>query len=465
MNVLFLSTFSHPDLIMKAIFIHLLLVGLFLSGSNLTAQDNWPRFRGPNADGVVADDPRLPIKWSQTENVLWKAGIPGLGWSSPVVWGNKVFVTTVASDGDFEKPQAGLYNGEGRKEIPAGVHLWLVYCLDIQTGNTLWKREVHRGTPPVGRHPKNTYASETPCVDGERVYALFGDVGLYCFDHQGTPLWESLIQPEETMRDYGAAASPVLHKDQVFVQYDNTRSSFIAAFDTKTGKQRWRMPREEKTTWATPFVWKNELRTELITAGRNRIRSYDLNGEILWDMDGRMSVLTIPSPFAAHGMLYVTSGYFQDRKRPIWVIKPGATGDITIDEKERKSDFVQWHNPRLGPYNTTPIVYGDYYYTLLDQGMMTCHHALTGEEIYDRTRFPLYTSFTASPWAYNGKLFCLAENGKTFVIKPGSEFEILETNDLDELSIATPSIAQGKLFIRTASSIYCITKDTDPSGN
>ncbi len=368
MNVLFLSTFSHPNLIMKAIFFHLLLVGLFLSGSNLTAQDNWPRFRGPNADGVVADDPRLPIKWSQTENVLWKAGIPGLGWSSPVVWGNKVFVTTVASDGDFEKPQAGVYNGEGRKEIPAGVHLWLVYCLDIQTGNTLWKREVHRGTPPVGRHPKNTYASETPCVDGERVYALFGDVGLYCFDHQGTPLWESLIQPEETMRDYGAAASPVLHEDQVFVQYDNARSSFIAAFDTKTGKQRWRTPREEKTTWATPFVWKNEQRTELITAGRNRIRSCDLNGEILWDMDDRMSVLTIPSPFAAHGMLYVTSGYFQDRKRPIWVIKPGATGDITIDEKERKSDFVQWHNPRLGPYNTTPIVYGDYYYTPVGPG-------------------------------------------------------------------------------------------------
>jgi len=451
-----MSTFLKPDPIMNANYIHLSLIFVSLFCSGLCAQENWPRFRGPNADGVVDNDPRLPEKWSKTENILWKSSIPGLGWSSPVIWDNKVFITTVASDGEFEKPKQGLYNGEGRKEIPGGVHRWLVYCLDINSGETLWKHEVHQGTPLVGRHPKNTYASETPCIDSERVYALFGDLGLYCFDHNGTPLWKVPILPEETMRDYGAAASPVVHEGQVFVQYDNAKSSFIAAFDVKTGKQRWRTPREEKTTWATPFVWKNELRTELVTAGRNRIRSYDLKGNVLWSMDGRMSVLTIPSPFAANGLLYVTSGYFQDRRRPVWVIKSGASGDISIDERQKEGAFVQWHHPKLGPYNTSPIAYGDYYYTLLDQGMMTCHHAHTGEEIYDRTRFPLYTSFTASPWAYNGKLFCLAENGKTFVVKAGSEFEIMETNDLDELCIATPSIAQGKLFIRTASSIYCI---------
>ena len=442
---------------MKARGTHLSLIFILVLCSDLYAQENWSRFRGPNADGVVDNDPRLPTKWSKTENILWKSDIPGLGWSSPVIWGDKVFLTTVASDGQFEKPKPGLYNGEGRKEIPGGMHRWLVYCLDINTGQTLWKREVHKGTPPVGRHPKNTYASETPCVDGERLYALFGDLGLYCFDHNGTPLWESLIHPEETMRDYGAAASPVVHENQVIIQYDNAKSSFITALDSKTGKQRWRTPREEKTTWATPFIWKNELRTEVVTAGRKRIRSYDLNGNVLWSMDGRMSVLTIPSPFAANGLLYVTSGYFQDRRRPVWVIQSGASGDISIDENQRKGAFIEWHHPKLGPYNTTPIVYGEYYYTLLDQGMMTCHHALTGEEIYDRTRFPLYTSFTASPWAYNGKLFGLAESGKTFVLKAGPEFEIIETNDLDELCIATPSMTQGKLFIRTASSVYCIT--------
>ncbi len=432
--------------------------GLLLASKSL-AQENWPRFRGPNAMGVTANDPRLPETWSKTENVRWKADIPGLGWSSPVVWGNKVFVTTVASDGDFERPKAGLYNGAGRKEIPEGQHRWLVYCLDINTGKTLWTQEPFKGTPPVGRHPKNTYASETPCVDKEHVYALFGDLGLFCYKHDGSLVWEQRIDSKETMRDYGAAASPIVHKDQVFVLYDNSEASYIAAYDTKSGKENWRRERDEKSTWASPFIWENEVRTELVTAGRNRIRSYDLEGKLLWHMDGRMSVLTIPSPFAAHGMLYITSGYFQDRRRPVWVIQPGATGDITLEEGELSGKHVQWHHPKLGPYNTSPIVYGDYYYTLLDQGMMTCHLALTGEEVYDRTRFPRLTSFTASPWAYNNKIFCLAENGKTYVVKPGPNFEITQTNDLDELAIATPAIAQGKLFIRTASKVYCISNE------
>ncbi len=427
---------------------------------NLLAEDNWPRFRGAAATGVSENDPRLPDRWSQTENVLWKCDIPGFGWSCPVVWGNKLFLTSVTSDGEFEEPKAGLYNGRGREEIPGGVHRWMVHCLDVQTGKTLWTHEAFKGIPPVGRHPKNTYASETPCTDGERLYALFGDMGLYCYDFEGQLLWSQKADPKKTMRDYGAAASPVVHGDQVIVIYDNAEASYIAAYDTKTGKERWKQTRDEKSTWATPFIWTHDQRTEIIAAGRNRIRSYGLDGSVLWHMDGRMSVLTIPSPFAAHGFLYVTSGYFQDRKRPIWVIKPGASGDITLDEDLSSSEFVQWHHPKLGPYNTTPIVYGDYYYTLLDQGMMTCHVATTGEEIYDRTRFPRLTSFTASPWAYNDKIFCLAENGKTYVLKAGPKFEIIQTNDLDELSIATPAIAQGKLFIRTASKVYCITNDT-----
>ncbi|MDG1891784.1 MAG: PQQ-binding-like beta-propeller repeat protein [Verrucomicrobiota bacterium] len=438
------------------------LTSWLLGHSVLLAETQWTRFRGPQANGIAADDPRLPMRWSKTENILWKSSIPGLGWSSPVIWGDRVFVTTVQGDGAFEKPKAGLYNGEGRKEIPEGLHRWLVYCLDIHSGDLLWTREVHRGSPPVGRHPKNTYASETPCLDSERLYALFGDLGLFCLSHQGDLLWEKRFKPSMTMRDYGAAASPVVHGDQVFVQYDNSESSFIASYDTQTGKQRWQSSRNEKTTWATPFIWQNDIRTELVTAGRNRIRSYDLDGKLIWELDGKMSVLTIPSPFAAHGALYVTSGYFQDRRRPVWVIKSGAKGDISLADGQSNSAFVLWHHPKLGPYNTSPIVHGDYYYTLLDQGMMTCHHAQTGEEVYDRTRFPLYTSFTASPWAYNGNLFCLAESGMTYVLKSGPEFEIIQENNLDELCIATPSIAQGKLFIRTESSIYCISKKTVP---
>jgi len=423
------------------------------------ATENWPRFRGAHATGVADDDPRLPERWSQTENVMWQSQIPGFGWSCPVVWEDKVFLTTVTSDGEFEQPKAGLYNGRGRKEIPEGTHRWMTYCLDIQSGKTLWTREAHSGKPPVGRHPKSTYASETPCTDGERLYSLFGDMGLFCYDFGGKLLWSQKVDPKQTMSDYGAAASPVVHGDQVIVVYDNSEASFIAAYDTKTGQENWRTTRDEKSTWATPFIWTHDQRTEIVTAGRKQIRSYGLDGNVLWSLDGRMSVLTIPSPFEAHGALYVTSGYFQDRRRPVWVIEPGAKGDITIEEGETSGPHILWHHPKLGPYNTSPIVYADYYYTLLDQGMMTCHIARTGEEVYDRTRFPRHSSFTASPWAYNGKLFCLAEDGKTYVVKPGPDFEILQTNDLDELTIATPAIAQGKLFIRTASKVYCLTNE------
>lgn len=423
------------------------------------AADNWPRFRGPNANGSIQDDPRLPTTWSQTENVLWSTDIKGLGWSGPVVWDNKVFLTGVYSDDDEknEQPKAGLYLGRGRDEIPAGTHHWLVHCLDLNSGKILWTKEAHRGRPPVGRHPKNTYASETPTTDGERLYVLFGDLGLYCYDFDGTLLWTNPIVAKKTMYDYGAAGSPIVHDGQVIVVYDNNEDSFIASFDAKSGEQNWRTPRDEKSTWATPFLWKNDVREEIVVPGKKRIRSYDLKGKVIWEMDGRMSNLVIPSPFAAHGMLYISSGYFADQKRPIWAIKPGASGDISLGEDEITNEFIQWHTPKGGPYNTSPLVHGDLYYTLLDRGMMSVQDAKTGEVFVDRERFPIGASFTASPWAYNGKVFCLNEDGNTYVISAGKEFKIEHTNDLDDLTLATPAIVDGKLLIRTATKLYCLT--------
>lgn len=426
-----------------------------------SASDNWPRFRGSDATGVAEDDTRLPETWSQSENVAWKTEIPGWGWSSPVVWGNKVFLTTVVSDKqeENESPRAGLYLGRGRRNIPEGVHHWWVYCLDLESGTVLWKHEAHQGKPKVGRHPKSTYAAETPTTDGERLYVLFGDLGLFCYDLDGKPLWSQLIEPKKTMFDYGAAASPVVHEDQVFVVYDNQEASWMASFDTKTGQQRWRKPRDEPSTWATPFVWKNDVRTEIVVPGKKKNRSYDLEGNILWEMDGRMSNLVIPSPFVAHGMVYIASGYFQDLKRPVIAIKPGAKGDITLDEDASSNEFVSWFQPKAGPYNTSPLVYRDLYYTLLDRGMMTTHDAKTGELLYDRTRFPKGASFTASPWAYNGKVFCLAEDGRTFALEAGREFKIVHTNSLDEMCMACPAVAQGRLLLRTISKLYCLTKE------
>ncbi len=435
---------------------------LAITTSSIAPAQNWPRFRGPSADGVAADHAGLPETWSRTENVQWMTDIEGWGWSSPVVWGERVFLTAVASekggDEEYEEPMKGLYAGRGRRDPPEAVHRWYVYCLDLGSGEVLWRKEAHQGKPVVPRHQKNTYASETPAVDGERFYALFGDVGLYCYDHDGNLLWSQTIDPKKTLFDYGAAASPVVHGDRVFVIYDNTEESYLAAYDTATGDEAWRRERAEGSTWATPFVWENELRTELVTSGKNRVRSYDLAGEVLWEFDGDMSNLIIPSPFAACGMVYITSGYVGDKHRPVYAVKPGAEGDITLEEEQTANDYIRWYQPTAGPYNPSPIVYGDYYYTLYDRGFLTCHDAHTGEEVYGKTRFAPGASFTSSPWAYNDRLFCLSEDGDTYVVKPGPEYELLATNSLDELCLATPAVVGDKLLIRTAAKLYCLSK-------
>ncbi len=441
----------------------LFAIGTSIQTLNLSAsvgQENWPRFRGADANGVVADDPRLPDTWDETKNVQWKTPIPGRGWGSPIVWGDRVFVSAVHSDEEYEKPKPGLYNGPGRKTPPSSVHHWMVYCLDLNSGALLWKKEAYTGRPHIPRHPKSTYAAETPATDGKRLYVLFGDIGLFCYDFDGKQLWKHEIESKETMSGYGAAASPVIQGDQVIMVYDNQEESYIAAFDGATGKQRWRTEREEKSNWSTPFVWEHAGGTEIVTTGKHENRSYTTDGKLLWHFNGKMSVLTIPSPFAAENVLYLTSGYFQDQKRPVFALKPGARGDLTLKDEATSNEYIQWSLQRMGPYNTTPIVYRGLYYTLLDRGMITCHDARTGALVYDRQRFPQGASFTSSPWAYNGKVFFLDESGKTHVMPVGSEFKIEQTNSLDELCVATPSICQGKLLIRTESQIYCISNSS-----
>lgn len=249
----------------------------------------------------------------------------------------------------------------------------------------------------------------------------------------------------------------MVHDGHVIFVYDNQEDSYVASLDAKSGGLQWRISRNELSTWATPFIWEHEQRTEVVVNGREKNRSYNLAGELLWEFDGDMSNLVIPSPFAAHGFLYITSGYVGDAHRPVYAVRPGATGDFTLAEGETANDFIAWYQPTAGPYNPSPIVYGDYYYTLYDRGFLTCHDARTGEEVYGKQRFPDGASFTASPWAYNGKLFCLSENGDTFVVAAGPEFELLHTNPLDELSLATPAVSDGRLLVRTASKLYCFT--------
>jgi outer membrane protein assembly factor BamB len=444
------------------------LLAAFTTVCGLSAfgqENNWPRFRGPDATGVAPDHQGLPVTWSTTKNVKWVADVPGWGWSCPVVWGDRVFLTAVIADQPTRVPSRGLYLGEGVREPAEGIHRWMVYCFDLETGEMRWQHEAHAGQPQVPRHPKSTYAAETPTTDGQRLYVLFGDLGLWCYDLEGDPIWEQKIEPKNTFFDYGAASSPVVHDGQVIVVYDNLDESWIAAFDAETGNERWRTLRDETRSWATPLVWTNPVRTEIVVAGENRNRGYSLDGRLLWEFDGKMSHLVIPSPFIAHGLCYLASGYIGDSHRPTFALRPGARDNIVADGDFESSEFIAWYQGRSAPYNPSPIVYGDYLYTLHDQGFLTCHDAKSGEEVYGRKRFSPSGSFTASPFAFNGRLFCLSEDGLTYAIQPGPEFEILERNPLDELCLSSPAIARDKLLIRTASKLYCLSEGAELDGD
>ena len=443
---------------------------------------NWPAFRGADATSTAADDPRLPITWSTTDNVVWKTPVPGLGWSSPVIWGDRVFLTTVVSDGDEEEPRMGLYFPYGSpRAMPSGgrfrdpepgdllersvaVHHWLVQAIDFESGGVLWTSEVRAGRPEFDRHLKNTYASSTPVTDGERVYAYFGNVGVYALDMEGAVVWERRFEPAATRLGWGPAASPVLHDGTLFIVNDNDDESFVVALDAATGAERWRADRDEGTNWSTPYVWEHEGGAELVTTGSDLVRSYDLDGRELWRFRG-MNSIAIPQPFAAGGLLYVTSGYVGDAVRPVYAIRPGAEGDVTLPDGAAGSEHVAWYQDTAGPYHPTPLVYGDYYFTLLDRGFFTVHDARTGEELYF-TEQQIQTrqvrrrvargaaGFTSSPWAYNGMVFVLSEDGDTYVLDSNDRFRLVAANALEEVAMSSPAIARGSLFIRTRSHLW-----------
>lgn len=420
------------------------------------AQTNWPQFRGADARGV-ATQTGLPDHWSATENVAWKTDIPGRGWSSPIVWGDQVFVTTVINTGKSEEPKKGLYFGGDRLKPSESLHQWKVLCLDLKTGEVRWERQVHEGKPETPIHLKSTYASETPVTDGERVYCCFGNLGIYCFDLNGQEVWKHQLKPQSMRFGWGTAASPVLHGGRLYFVNDNDEDSYLLALDAKTGEQVWRTPRDEKSNWATPFVWRNDRRTEIVTPGSGMVRSYDLDGTLLWSLKG-MSSITIATPYEYQGLLYISSGYVLDSKKPIYAIRPGATGDISLSEGKTSNEFIAWSQPKAGPYNPSTLIFDDRLYVLYDMGLMRCFRADNGQEIFGQQRLPNGRAFTSSPWASDGKVFCLNEDGVTFVLRASDEFQVLHKNSLaeDDMCMATPAIAGDRLLIRTSARLYCI---------
>lgn len=464
------------------------IVGIVLLGLPALADaDNWPQFRGPNGTGVGTES-SLPSEWAADKNVKWKVAVPGIAWSSPIVWGEKVLVTTAIADkqprptpgmgagggfggggGTFPKfdPKKGKGGfgkggfgkggfGKGAK-APDAVYRWEVHCYDRTNGKLLWKQLAAEQKPLLATHGKNTFASETPVTDGERVYAFFGPTGLFCFDLTGTLVWKKELPRYSMQFGFGTGASPTLHDGRLFLQCDNEDESFLAAFEAKTGKELWRVKREEKSSWGTPFVWKNKQRTELVTAGGLWARSYDpATGKQLWQLGG-MSFSSNSTPVADNEQLYIGSGG-SFGGRPLFAVRAGATGDITLKDGESSSEFVAWSKPQAGPTMASPLLYDGYLYILSDRGgMLSCLEARTGKVMYDRQRIPQASSgYTASPWAYGGKIFCLGEDGKCSVIQAGPEFKVLGTNKLDEMFMATPALAGGALILRGIDHLYCV---------
>jgi outer membrane protein assembly factor BamB len=419
------------------------------------AEDRWPQFRGPNSSGV-AQGPGLPEVWDAKTNIVWQTPIPGRGWSSPIVWGDRIFVTAaVQEEGEPEPVKPGLYLF-GERPIPKGVHRWAVYAIDFNSGKVLWERVVHRGVPKQGHHLKNSLASETPVTDGKRVYAYFGNVGLFCFDFEGRQLWHRTWGDFPMHMAWGTAASPVVYNSRVYLVNDNDRESFLVALDSATGRDIWRVARDELSNWSTPLIWENNLRTELVVPGAGKNRAYDLDGKLLWELGG-MSRLTIPTPVASRTLVYISSGYVGDKRKPVFAVRPGAKGEISLKDDQTQNEFVAWCRKMDGPYNPSPVLYGGRLYILYDRGMLACYDAETGEELYGKTRLENVSGgFSASPWAYQGKVFCLSEGGQTYVIQAGPDFKLLRVNPLDELCMATPAIARHSLLIRTESKLVRI---------
>jgi outer membrane protein assembly factor BamB len=454
------------------------------AGLSLAAGDpgaGWPQFRGP-ASNPVGTSAGLPDRWSASENVEWKVEIPGRGWSSPIVSGGKVFLTTVVTDGASKAPQTGTdfsndYVAEMSKqglsdeevlarlrardiEQPHEVTLhYFLYCLDLETGAVRWKREFHHGRPPGGRHRKNSFVSETPVTDGTLVYVYIGNLGLYAYDMNGELAWKAPLEAFPIYLDFGTGSSPVLAGDQIVILNDNEKQQFLAAFDRRSGKPLWRTERQLKQNdgpprqsgWTTPFLWSHGLRTEIVTIGPTAAVSYDLAGKELWRLTG-LSLAPVPSPFVYQDVLYVDGG----QQRPLFAIRAGAAGDISLAEGQSSNASVIWSVPRAGTYIPTPVAYQGALYVLYDKGILARFDARTGTMTYKERLDPQAGGFTSSPWAYDGKVFCLSEDGSTYVVAAGEKFQLLHANPLGDMALATPAIAGDRLLLRTEKTLYSI---------
>ena len=415
-----------------------------LGGSQGDADRFWPTWRGPLSTGVAPEaDP--PVEWSETTNVRWKVEVPGRGFSSPVVWGDRIFLLTAVPVG-VDAP-----NGEGQVGLyPDRVHQFTVIAYDRADGSVAWQQVAREEQPHEGAHRQNgSWASGSAVTDGEHLFAYFGSRGLYCYDLDGQLIWETDFGDKSMRNEFGEGTTPALFGDTIVVVWDHLGDSFVVALDKTTGEERWRRARDEIDTWATPIIVEHDGRHQVVVGAMNRIVSYDLGtGEDVWHSDG-LTMNPIPSPVAAEGFVYLMSGY---RGNALKVVRlDRANGDIT------DTPAVAWTLDRDTPYVPSPLLYDDTLYVLKsNSGILSAFDAQTGTPRYERQRLPEVPNVFASPVGAGGRVYIPGRDGTTLVIRHGSTFEVLATNTLDEGIDASPAVAGDEIYLRGSRHLYAI---------
>jgi outer membrane protein assembly factor BamB len=425
------------------------------------AAGSWPSFRGPNASGVAAGKQNLPERFNGTtrENVLWRTPIPGLAHSSPVVWGNRVFVTTAISGRGAATFKPGLY-GAGDASEDLSPHRWMLYAIDKRTGKIAWTREAFKGVPRNKRHIKSTYASASPATDGRLVVAWFGSQGVIAYDVTGKKLWQvdlgrvDMGAYDIPSFEWGPASSPIIWNDLVILQVDTQADSFLLALDARTGHVTWKTDREELPSWGTPTVVTTAQGPVLVTNASNFIRGYDpTTGRELWRLGGS-SKITAPTPIAANGLIVVASG--RRPELPLFAVRPEARGDLTLPKGETTSAGIAWSYTGRGSYMPTPLAYDGILYVVANNGVVHTYEVETGKQVYEARLPHLGSGFSASPVAADGRIYVSNEDGEIIVIAAGREFRHIATNPIGELLMATPAISSGVMYVRSASSLFAI---------
>jgi outer membrane protein assembly factor BamB len=445
-----------------------LLCACLLVGSLSHAQSNWPSFRGANADGQALSC-NTPTTWNveKFQNILWKTALPGLGHSSPVIWGNKLFVTSAINQSKPAALKVGLYGDPGSAEDNEAQQ-WKVYCLDKQTGALLWEKVAREGLPKQKRHTKATHANCTAATDGKNLVAFFGSEGLYCYDLNGELRWQKDLgtlrtspvvyndapDPQGVDLEWGFASSPVIYGNRVFVQCDILTNGFVATLDLADGKEIWRTKRDDTATWSTPTVCTEGPRPQLLVNGWKHMGGYDLEtGKEIWKMSGGGDC-PVPTPLVWNGLIFLTSAH--GPRRPLYAVRTDATGDVSLRDGAATNKFVAWSALRGGAYMQTPLVYGDYLYSCHLDGILSCYEARTGKQRYKERLGSGSDGYTASPVAAKGKLYFASEQGSVYVVKPGPQFTVLATNQMNEVCMATPAISDGTIFFRTQGHVVAV---------